>query len=166
MRAGHRLALLSRGWWSEVDTPRWAIALGSALTIVASVWLSYAFSERSRVNADHAHEIQQLLDSARQFQVFVSAFATEMLTDKSVSTQTRSKLIENLNDQISRLESVDSLIPSSAKNAESQYRASILDMVRAVNKANDMMSMKDFWSAASKLLVSRNRLDQKLNDDI
>ncbi|RWG12332.1 MAG: hypothetical protein EOQ55_27135 [Mesorhizobium sp.] len=160
------IPLVSLGWWSESETPRWVLAGSAVLTILASAWVSYQAGEHSRHNAERSAQIQALLDSTREFQVYASAFSTEMFADRAVTTPTRSKLIENLNDQFSRLRAAEPIIPPDAKPDAEAYKQKILTMTDAVNNTVDLMSMKNFWTAAGDLTDARKKLNAKLNTAI
>ncbi|CDX45682.1 hypothetical protein [Mesorhizobium sp. ORS 3428] len=121
-RVKKHIPIVSLGWWSETDSPRWVSAGSAVLTILGSGWISYQAGEHSGHNAERSAQIQALLDSTREFQVYAAAFSTEMFADRTVSTPTRSKLIKNLNDQFSSIRATEPLIPADAKKDVEAFR--------------------------------------------
>lgn len=134
--------------------------------LMATLGGQYLLSEHGRVSQHRATQVQALLDSATQFQVFATAFSTEMFAENSVSTATRSRLLENLNDQIAKLRMIEPVAPLSAKQELEDYRVKVVEMTKVIARTNDILSMRDFWSRASDLTVARNTLNRKLQASI
>lgn len=116
----------------------------------------------SRDSTARKQEISALIDSSLQFQVFAAAFATEMFQDKTVSAATRSRLIENLNNQFAQARNVQGIVPQDMQSDLENYRRKTLHMIDVANRTNDVMAMKDFYSAASNLTVAKNKLNSGL----
>ncbi|TRC72050.1 hypothetical protein FJV83_31500 [Mesorhizobium sp. WSM4307] len=156
------IPIISLGWWQETETPRWILAITGAAALILTLVGTHLFEERLRVNDQRAQQIQRMIDSMVDFQMFAGAFTTEMFADKAVSTDTRSKLIENLNQQYARARSLEPLLDATAKRELEDYKQSLLAMNAVAQQATDVMALKDFYSAAAKLTVAKNRLNPKL----
>lgn len=153
-----QIPLISPGWWRETDTPRWILVLGAA----AAILVNYGIEEYRARNTERASQVGKLIDSSQDFQAFAAAFASEMFNQKVASRETRNRLIENLNDQYAHSGGLPENIAIAAKPEISEFQRSVLAMIDAVQKANGIMSMQEFWTAASNLTVSRKRLSIKL----
>lgn len=149
-------------WLNETETPRWAIAAGGIIMAGLTLFGTYAVESRISDRQARAAEIDVLRSSMVDFQVFASAFATEMLTENKVSTNTRSRLIENLNQQFALIRQLDDDVSQEAVTELDNYKKTVLLMAEAVNKTTDVMSMTDFWSTASDLTLAKNRLNHRL----
>lgn len=149
-------------WLNATETPRWAIAAGGICMAGLTLLGSYAVESRIADQQARAEEIDLLRSSMVDFQVFASAFATEMLSENKVSTTTRSRLIENLNQQFALIRQLDDDVSQQAVPELDNYKKTVLLMAEAVNKATDVLSMKDFWSTASNLTLAKNLLNQRL----
>ncbi|TPL51615.1 hypothetical protein [Mesorhizobium sp. B2-4-6] len=153
---------ISPSWWRETETPRWVLALSTVSMALATLAGTYGVESMLWSRQQRAAEVNALIDSTREFQVYAAAFSTEMFSDKAVSTATRSKLIENLNDQFARTKTLPVKVAKVAEKELADYQSKILSMNAIVQKTDDLMSMKDFWTAASNLTASRKTLDLKL----
>lgn len=149
-------------WLNATETPRWAIAAGGVIMAGLTLLGTYAVESRISDQQARAAEIDVLRSSMVDFQVFASAFATEMLTENKVSTNTRSRLIENLNQQFALIRQLDDDVSREAVTELDNYKKTVLQMAEAVNKTTDVLSMAEFWSVASDLTLAKNRLNQRL----
>lgn len=159
-------ALFSPEWWKKEESPRWALAVGALLMLALSTLIQFGLSERGRVAEQRAEQVQALLDSMVQFQSFASAFSAEMFAEQRVSAETRSRLIENLNEQYARVRRIEPFLPPETKELAETYKHRLLEMATAVDNTEDILSMQDFWSSASDLLVARNRLNDSLQSTL
>lgn len=151
---------------SKDPSPRgWSIFC-AAVALILSVLINMHLQNAARVDQYRVQQIQVMFDSMVQFQTFASAFAAEMNEDGKVKTETRSKLVQNLNDQFGRIRIIQQSVRGVDDDALKAYREKVTKMVDAVNDTHDISSMRDFWSAASDLLVARNKLNQELKSQI
>ena len=154
----------------ETDTPRWILILGSIVTMIASFTLSYYSSvlslDDARQKDRHAQQVAALEDSMVQFHAFAASFATEMNEKGHVTLQTKQRLIQNLNTQFSRLKAVKGKLSQEQLALADNYEEKITAMIMVSNRVTTRPTMSDFWSAASDLLIARNRLGKELTKSI
>jgi hypothetical protein len=153
-----QIPLISPSWWGQHDTPRWVLAAGA----VAMLALTYGIDRYNAAQDAKADEVRGLVDSARDFQSFAAAFASEMFNQKVVSAETRTRLIENLNDQYARSRELPEKIAKAAQPELADFQRNVLAMNDAIHKTSDIPSMQEFWTAASNLTVARKHLNEKL----
>lgn len=138
----------------------------AVIALALSVLINVHLQNIARVDQYRVQQIQVMFDSMVQFQTFAAAFAAEMNEDGKVKTETRSKLVENLNDQFGRIRIIQQSVQGIDEYALESYRKKITKMVETVNDTKDTSSMREFWSAASDLLVARNKLNRELRSQI
>lgn len=141
--------------------PRWAVALGGALVIGAGLAGPFFLEGYNRYQSNRAEQVISLLDDMVGFQKYATAFANELM-DGKVSPETKSALIQNLNEQYAKLQIIGPLVPESYLSAINGYKDKILRMNDAVLKSDSILTMKDFWNAAGNLTSSRNVLNKEL----
>ena len=147
---------------TSTQTPRWAIIAGFIISLAASTCIEFIRDGIKSRGEGTTQQVQSMLDSMVQFQVYASALASEMFEKKSISYESKSNVIRNLNEQWAKLALFESRLPISDKNEINNYRTSITMMLDATQRLSDITQMGDFWTAASKLTVARNRLSVKL----
>jgi len=148
------------------DTPRWMMLLGALATVLMTTLISMHLQNASRIDEHRAENIRVLVDSMTQFQVFASAFASEMVENGNVAQSTKEKLVENLNDQYARLRTIEKIVNPDKVPALKEYRQAIVAMSETVSQTKDVKSMRLFWTKASDLLVARNSLNSQLQKTI
>lgn len=154
--------IFSTGWWKQAETPRWVLALGGAFAVILPLVGNYWMTNDARVADRRAQEVQLLSDSMVEFQTFAAAFAAEMMEERTVAATTRTRLLENLNEQYARVRALEAEIAEAGLAQTTEYRSRIQAMIDTVHKTTDFMSLREFWSAASDLTAARNRLGPAL----
>lgn len=150
-------------FWSSSKPPSRLWGLGCAVVaILVSFLISLHLQNTARIDQYRVAQIESMQDSMIQFQIFASAFASEMNEAGNVSAATRGKLVENLNDQFGRIRIVQQSVPNIDSLALEAYQQKVSNMIKAVNGAHDNSDMRDFWTAASDLLYARNTLNRNL----
>lgn len=161
-----RWAIFTADWWRNTGTPRSAVALAAVLSVVLSTGVSTLssvyLSGKDRRDDARAERVSDLVDSMTQFQVFVSAFSTEMFAQGEAGVEARSRLIENLNSQYASLRNVEPFLTGSDAELASEYFRTLEATSTVVNSTEDIASMGEFWSRVSDLTVLRNRFSPKL----
>ncbi len=163
-------------WWKDETTPRWALVIGGALTLVLTAGLTniggHYVNNAKRTNDSHAEQIKSLLDSMAGFQTASASFSNELMDSGKASAETKASLIRNLNEQIARLDSVQSFLDSSQLPQLSQYKkivvSTIISIPEAITGSNeiDYNKMKKYWEAANDLLFAKKQITPKLERDI
>lgn len=155
-------------WFGSIETPRWMIIAGfvgsSLLTVGLNTCSSIIVESHKRTDTARSEQARALTDTMIQFQTFASAFSAEMFKDKKPSQETKTNILKNLNEQMSRARAVEAFMPE--KQTIRQYMAAVANMSNVVEDTNDVQSMKQFWSAASTLLMERNKVTLSLQSYI
>ena len=149
-------------WFTATETPRWVLISGAVLTLATTSLSTIYLQDKNRIDSSRSAMIQSMIDSGGQFQVFASAFSTEMFENKNVSTETRINLISNLNEQYYKLKDIAPFLPKEGQKIATLYQNSLIKMRKRIDAVHDIMSMKDFWSQASDLTLFRNKLNHEL----
>ena len=161
-----RWAIFTGEWWKNTGTPRSMVAMTAVLSVilttVVSTMSSVFLSDKERRDDARAERVSTLVDSMTEFQVFVSAFSTEMFASGEVGNETRSRLIENLNRQYASVRSVQPYLQDTDAALAEEYLDRIEAASIAVSSTTDIVTMSDFWSKVSDITVLRNRFGPKL----
>lgn len=153
-----------KNWLTSKDTPRWSVAVGFVLSTLFSVGLGMLTDNIKRQDDNRAQQARALQESMVQFQIFVSALSSEMFEKKSITSEARNNVIKNLNEQYARSKALESMVSAGDKQDLSSYRDAITKMIDATRQVEKLTEMGDFWTAASRLLVARNKLDSRLKN--
>lgn len=151
---------------TSTQTPRWHTYATAIFAVLVSVMIS-SYSDNKKRNDDYrVQQFRALSDSMMQFQVHAASFAFQVSETKHATSNSKKILIENLNDQYAKINLVEKLLPQSDAITVENYRNAIMHMEEVVNGTNDILEMGPFWTAASRLLVSRNQLNEALRRSI
>ncbi|MEJ5021864.1 hypothetical protein WH297_19305 [Ochrobactrum vermis] len=118
--------------------------------------------ELQRIKTERYQEVQLLISSMVDFQTFAAAFATEMFDQKIADKEAKTRLVENLNQQLARLKVIENWASPEQLGAVESYRLALMRMIDVVYKTNDLIALGDFYGTASKLTVAKNGLTKTL----
>lgn len=104
---------------------------------------------------------QAFVDEARTFDSVVAAYVQGVM-EKSPSSDATQKIINNLVQQSSLLDQVSNQLPPTDKHLASDYRHLLVQFREDLPRADSVIHLKTFWEDASKILVARNELLDRL----
>ncbi|MCI4680119.1 hypothetical protein K9U39_06940 [Rhodoblastus acidophilus] len=160
------VAAKAKEFFETTQTPRWHTYVVTLLGMVATFWMTQITDGWKRADDYRVQQLRALSDSMTQFQVHASAYAMELMDTKQVPVDAKRALLANLNEQYARARAVKPLVGDAQKKALDSYCEAILNMQNAIDATNDVVTLGRFWTAASKLLVTRNKVNDSLRNAI
>lgn len=104
-------------------------------------------------------EIQQ---NSIDFQTFANSYITAILDGTTEVAERRNLLIGNILAQDAAVDVSRNILNETIQPQVVAYREALRNMKAAVEKTTDVVTMGQFWTAASDLLVARNNLLEAL----
>ena len=93
---------------------------------------------------------------AVEFQTYAAAFVSAVLAKNADLEKHKRRLKENLNAQYATADVFTHPFDKETTKAAVEFQSRLQVMIKAVNQTQDVLTMKNFWEAASDLLVARN----------
>lgn len=147
------------------STPRWQIFLGGLLVVAFGFLQNGYFYQRALSDTKAAQEQQRIESKVVEiqqhsidFQTFANSYVTAVLDGSDELSERRDALIANILAQDAAVDVSRNILGTSLEPQVTAYRAALRNMKAAVEQVSDVVSMGQFWSAASDLLVARNNL--------
>jgi len=98
------------------------------------------------------------------FQTFVNSYITAILDGTTEVAERRNLLIDNILAQDAAVDVSRNILNEAIQPQIAAYREALRNMKAAVEKTTDVVSMGQFKTAASDLLVARNNLLEALEN--
>lgn len=160
-----------REFISSESTPRWQLVLGGVIVLVLGFAQNELYYNRSVADAESV-ALQQRLEAkvleiqrhSIDFQTYAGAFVSSVLDDTEEVRVRRTALIGNILAQDAAIDVSANLVGDVVAPQVSEYREALRKMKVAVEGTTDVISMGQFWAAASDLLVARNKLLKALEE--
>lgn len=151
--------------WLFDDAKRWSVALAiwSATVPVGLTFFTNSYiATKNRTEDLRLAEISGFFDTARQFDVFVAAFAQAILAQKANVDDAGQKLLENLVRQYQEVAVIRNYLPGSGMRYLTAYEEALLRLRQVMPQTSSVQTMAIFWEATSDVLVARNQLESEL----
>lgn len=147
------------------NTPRWQILLGGFFVISIGLLQSEIYYQRALEDTEVSIQQQridakvlEIQQNSIDFQTFANSYVTAILDGTTEVAQRRNLLVDNILAQDAAVDVSRNILDESIQPQIIAYRHALRNMKAAVERTNDVISMGQFWIAASDLLVARNSL--------
>ncbi|QIE42330.1 hypothetical protein G5B39_10525 [Rhodobacteraceae bacterium SC52] len=158
-----------KDFFTSDHNPRWQILLAGAVVIFTAWAQNYYFYKQQINREDRLAAQQQIEDRSAEirrhsidFQTYAGVFVSSVLDDTAEVNERRNALIGNIIAQDTAIDVSADVLGNEIQPQIEEYRLALRNMKTAVEQVSDVVSMGQFWAAASDLLVARNNLLQAL----
>lgn len=150
-------------------TPVWFVVFTGIAAFCGSLLVSelqYSRALRdSRIDAKVAEASARIAErrseverQSLEFQTYAGAFVSAILDSTTSVEEKRTILIQNILAQDAAIDLSADLVISLDPEGVTNYRTALRAMKLAVEQSDDVISLTQFWDAASNLLVARDRV--------
>lgn len=158
-----------KDFFTSDHNPRWQMLLAGAVVILAAWGQNYYFHIQQINREDRIATQQQIGEKSAEirqhsvdFQTYAGAFVSSVLDSTPEINERRTALIGNIIAQDTAIDVSAYILGSEVEPQIEEYRLTLRNMKTAVEQVSDVVSMGQFWAAASDLLAARNDLLQAL----
>lgn len=149
--------------WFFSQNPVWYLLIVTFGGIIVVWEKDFSLQNQDHLQARLVQSENTIRLHAMEFQTYAAAFVTAVLKKSADLQKHRQRLKDNINSQYAAADVFARSFNHETSQAVVEFQDRLDKMRIAVDQVQDVLTMRNFWEAASDLLVARNALLDRVN---
>lgn len=164
IRANLSRAMVALGGLVPSASSRGAFIISISISLFTGYGGGYVAWKVQNADVQVSKDKSAFIDESRSFEIIAANYVQAIMSEQPSNGESVKLLTSNLLRQAQTLRDASRHLPLQDQSLVAAYNNLLLELNDDLPKTSSILTMREFWEDASKIIVARNELIRKLQN--